>query len=168
MEALTTAIEIKLKEQFGADIISAETLYDYPVYTVKKDRILEILSFLYHNEDLGFKFLTSLCGVHFPNTDKDHEFGVVYQLHNLVKNQRIRIKIFMPETNLHVPSITGLFSAANWLERETYDFYGILFKGHNNLIKILNMEDQPYFPLRKQYPLEDGTREDKDDKMFGR
>ena len=70
--------------------------------------------------------------------------------------------------HIQVPSVTPLFSAANWLERETFDFFGIQFTGHPNLVKILNMEDQPYFPMRKQYPLEDGTREDKDDSKFGR
>jgi NADH-quinone oxidoreductase subunit C len=93
---------------------------------------------------------------------------VIYHLHNLEKNVRIRIKTFLPENNLHIPTITDLYSAANWLERETYDFYGILFDGHPNLIRILNVEYLDYFPMRKGYPLEDPTREDKDDRFFGR
>jgi NADH-quinone oxidoreductase subunit C len=65
-------------------------------------------------------------------------------------------------------SITALFEAANWMERETYDFYGIRFEGHPNLKRILNMDEMDYFPLQKQYPLEDGKREDKEDLYFGR
>jgi len=86
----------------------------------------------------------------------------------MVKNQRIRLKVYTSEAKIQVPSVTSLFSTANWLERETYDFFGIEFTGHPNLTKILNMDDQPYFPLRKQYQLEDETRDDKDDSKFGR
>ena len=67
-----------------------------------------------------------------------------------------------------VPTLTDLYNAANWMERETYDFYGVIFTGHPNLIRILNVEDMDYFPMRKQYPVEDGTREDKTDLFFGR
>jgi NADH-quinone oxidoreductase subunit C len=67
-----------------------------------------------------------------------------------------------------VKSITSFFSAANWMERETYDFYGIIFEDHPNLKRILNVEYMDYFPMRKEYPLEDPTREDKDDRYFGR
>ncbi|MFZ1333481.1 MAG: NADH-quinone oxidoreductase subunit C, partial [Flavobacteriales bacterium] len=63
---------------------------------------------------------------------------------------------------------TDLWPTANWMEREAWDFFGIKFKGHPNLIRILNMEDFPAFPMRKDYPMEDPTRKDKDDSMFGR
>lgn len=154
----------KLKNKFGEDIFSADQLYDYPTFTVRKDKILDILKFLY--EELGFKFLTTLCGIHFP--DAKEQLGVIYHLHNLQKNYRIRIKIFTDLNDPSVPSATSLFEAANWMERETYDFFGIEFKGHPNLKRILNMEELVGFPLRKEYPLEDQTREDKDDTMFGR
>jgi NADH-quinone oxidoreductase subunit C len=67
-----------------------------------------------------------------------------------------------------VRTVSDLFSAANWMERETYDFYGIIFEGHPNLKRILNVEYLDYFPMRKEYPLEDPTREDKDNRFFGR
>jgi NADH:ubiquinone oxidoreductase subunit C len=69
---------------------------------------------------------------------------------------------------LQIATITDLFAGANWMERETYDFYGIEFTGHPDLRRILNMDDMDYFPMRKEYVLEDGTREDKDDRFFGR
>ena len=126
-----------------------------------------MLNFLYDDGELKFRFLTDLCGVHFPN-QKEKELAVVYHLHNLEDNIRIRFKVF---TNISKPDIytaTGLFSSANWMERETYDFYGINFVGHPNLKRILNVDEMDYFPMRKQYPLEDQSRVDKDDEMFGR
>jgi NADH-quinone oxidoreductase subunit C len=67
-----------------------------------------------------------------------------------------------------LPTAVTIWPAANWMERETYDFYGILFEGHPNLVRILNVEDMTVFPMRKDFPLEDQTREDKNDSMFGR
>lgn len=166
-EALLTTVEGKLKAQFGEGFISSELLYDYPVFTVKRDVIVDMIRFLYNDEELAFQYLTTMAAVHYPD-DKGKELAMVYQLHNLPKNLRIRIKIFFPIADPHVPTLTPVFSAANWMEREAFDFYGVIFTGHPNLKRILNMEDMTYHPLRKEYPLEDGTREDKDDRMFGR
>jgi len=122
---------------------------------------------LYDDTTLQFQFLTDLTGVHYP--DKiGQELAVIYHLHNLSANIRLRFKVF---TNIDTPDIftaTKLFAAANWMERETYDFFGVNFVGHLNLKRILNVEEMDYFPLRKEYPLEDQTRIDKDDEMFGR
>lgn len=74
----------------------------------------------------------------------------------------------MPKENAEVDSMTGLYAGANWMERETFEFYGVKFKDHPDLRVILNTEDIGYHPMLKEYRLEDGTRIDKDDKMFGR
>ncbi|HEY8402859.1 MAG TPA: NADH-quinone oxidoreductase subunit C, partial [Cytophagaceae bacterium] len=92
----------------------------------------------------------------------------IYHLHNLPKNFRLRLKTFFPKTDPVIDSLTPVFNSANWMERETYDFFGIIFKGHPNLKRILNVDDMDYFPLRKEYALEDPTRDDKKDNMFGR
>lgn len=168
MENVTERIGKALQNKFSDAIIKQELIVDFPTFTVKKEEILNVLTFLYDYEDYKFQFMTSLCGVHFPDNAKEEEFCIVYQLHDMVQNQRIRIKVYTSESDIKVPSVTSLFKTANWLERETYDFYGIQFTGHPNLTKILNMEDQPYFPMRKQYQVEDETREDKNDAMFGR
>lgn len=115
----------------------------------------------------GFIYLTDICGAHYPDR-VGGEFEVVYHLHNLVANQRVRIKVALSESALTVPTLTGLYAGANWMERETFDFYGIQFDGHPDLRRILNMDDMDYHPLRKQYALEDETRTDKNDTFFGR
>lgn len=115
----------------------------------------------------GFIYLTDICGAHYPER-VGCEFEVVYHLHNLVANQRVRIKVALSESALTVPTLTGLYAGANWMERETFDFYGIQFDGHPDLRRILNMDDMDYHPLRKQYALEDETRTDKNDTFFGR
>ncbi|MEK7255040.1 MAG: NADH-quinone oxidoreductase subunit C [Bacteroidota bacterium] len=163
MDALGEA----LRERFGDQILSIEQHYDFPVVVVEKQSLPDVLSFLKDAPAMGFSFLTTLCGIHAPEfTGK--EFCVMYQLHDLPRNRRLRIKIFMPESDLDVPSVTGLWSTANWMERQEYDFFGFNFVGHPDLRRILNMDEMNYFPMRKQYPLEDLSRHDKDDKMFGR
>jgi len=156
----------KLRNQFGEAILTEEVEMDMPVYVVKKEIILDLLRFLYDDETLRYRFLTTLCGIHYP--DNDEPFGVIYHLHSLENNQRIRIKAFTTLEDITFPSATPVFAGANWMERETYDFYGILFSGHPNLKRILNVDEMDYFPMRKEYPLEDGTREDKNDDFFGR
>ncbi|HZI02011.1 MAG TPA: NADH-quinone oxidoreductase subunit C, partial [Flavisolibacter sp.] len=125
------------------------------------------MQFLYEDPELSFQFLTDLTAVHYPSY-QGRELAVVYHLHNLVENCRIRFKVFAPIAQPDVFSATKIFEAANWLEREAYDFYGVNFVGHPNLKRIQNVDEMDYFPLRKEYPLEDQTRLDKDDEMFGR
>lgn len=128
---------------------------------------LKVLQYLYDDDKLAFRFLTDITAVHFPDRTGE-ELCVVYHLHNLEANTRLRMKVYVPEGQPDVYSATSLFSGANWMERETYDFFGINFIGHPNLSRILNVDEMDYFPMRKQYPMEDPTRVDKDDEMFGR
>jgi NADH-quinone oxidoreductase subunit C len=165
MNELLNTVNTRLNEQFGGSIVSAELLYDYPVFTITHDKIHEVLAFLKNDEVLNFHFLTDLTGMQTP--DEKH-LGVIYHLHNMPKNNRIRLKTFMPIEKPEVHTATDLWPAANWMERETYDFFGIKFKGHPNLKRILNMDEMDIFPLRKEYPLEDQERTDKDNSMFGR
>jgi NADH-quinone oxidoreductase subunit C len=160
-------IKNKLLEKFGDQVTNFEEPYGMLTFEAPRDLNLKVLNYLYDDDELKFRFLTSLCGVHYPDF-KGRELAVVYHLHNLVDNVRIRFKIFTASDKPDVYTATGLFSAANWLERETYDYYGINFVGHPNLKRILNVDEMDYFPMRKEFPLEDQTRIDKDDEMFGR
>jgi NADH-quinone oxidoreductase subunit C len=168
MSELLDIVKDRLQQNFGEALLSAELHYDFPVFTVNKEVIKEVLAFLKEDKELNFHFLTTLCGLHFPENPHEAEFGLMYQLHNLPKNTRIRIKTFMSREDMEVPTVTDLWKTANWMERQEYDFFGFNFKGHPNLTRILNMDEMNYFPMRKEYPLEDMQREDKDDRMFGR
>ncbi len=155
----------KLSNHFGNAILSHEVLADMLCVTVQKDFIPDILIFIRDDKDLQYNFLTTLCGMHYPKQD---QLGVVYHVQSFTNNHRIRIKTAVELANPKIPTITTIWPAANWMEREAFDFYGILFEGHPNLKRILNMDEMTAFPLRKDFPLEDQTREDKDDSMFGR
>ncbi|WP_213189727.1 NADH-quinone oxidoreductase subunit C [Cloacibacterium caeni] len=155
-----------INREFPEALISSSEPYGFLTVEVKKEELKKVIHHL-KESSLNFMFLTDICGIHYPD-HKEKELGVIYHLHNLQENFRIRIKSFFPKDNAEVDSITDLYSGANWMERETYDFYGITFKGHPDLRVILNMEELGYHPLLKEYALEDGTRTDKDDSMFGR
>lgn len=156
----------KLNRTFSRDILEVDAASDVLTVTVASQVIHEVILFLKENEDLNFGFLTDLCGIHYP--DRELSLGVVYHLHNLQERKRIRIKTYVSSENPALSTISDIFSAANWMERETYDFYGIIFTGHPNMKRILNVDYLDFFPMRKEYPLEDPTREDKDDRYFGR
>jgi NADH-quinone oxidoreductase subunit C len=166
--ALTNdTIKQKLTEKFGDQLSNWEEPYGMLTFTAPKDLNLKVHQFLYDDEALQFRFLTDLQAVHYPDK-KGAELAVVYHVHNLVDNVRIRFKVFTDITKPDVFSATALYQSANFMERETYDFYGVNFLGHPNLIRILNVDEMDYFPMRKEFPLEEQTRIDKDDEMFGR
>ena len=166
--ALTNGtIRQQLTEKFGADIYDWDEPYGMLTFTSHKDLNLKVLQFLFDDPTLQFRFLTDLCAAHYPER-KGEEIAVVYHLHNLIDNIRIRFKVFADVNKPDVFSATALYASANWMERETYDFYGVNFIGHPNLVRILNADEMDYFPMRKEYPLEEQTRVDKDDEMFGR
>lgn len=160
-------IQNKLQEKFGDLVSNFVESYGLLSFEATAANNLKVLQFLYDEPSLQFQFLTDICGVNFPD-DAGREISVVYHLHNLTENIRLRFKIFVPVAAPDVFTACNLFSSANWMERETYDFYGVNFVGHPNLKRILNVDEMDYFPLRKEYPLEDQTRIDKDDEMFGR
>ncbi len=167
IKSLHDTILARLQEKFGEGILASLIEYDFPIFIVKRENIHDVLKFLKEDAAMNYHFLTSMCGLHYPE-DKGKEFGVMYQLHNMPENKRIRIKTFFPENNCEVPTATTLWPTANWMERQEYDFFGINFKGHPELKRILNMDDITFFPMRKEFPLEDPTRDDKNDAMFGR
>jgi len=165
---LTNEIVLKrLQDKFPDAIEGHNMAYDFMNVEFKAEMISEVLGFLKNDPKLNFMYLTDLCGVHMP-AQTGKEIGVVYHLHNLEENYRFRLKAWVPESNPEIASATPFWLAANWMERETYDFYGVRFIGHPNLKRILNVDHMEIFPMLKQYPLEDTTREDKEDRFFGR
>ncbi|MDW8295728.1 MAG: NADH-quinone oxidoreductase subunit C [Raineya sp.] len=169
MAVLTREIVLEdiLQKFEGSLFLDTQTHSDLPLLVCERETIVNLLEYLYFHKQFQFQFLTTLCGIHYPD-NVGKEFAVMYQIHSLIHNIRLRIKVFLSESDLHIPTITHLFAAANWMEREAYDFYGIIFDGHPNLKRIYNVEEMDYHPLRKEYPLEDQTRRDKENLYFGR
>lgn len=159
-------IQQHLSAQFP-ELSDWEEPYGMLSFRAPAARNLDVVRFLKEDAALQFGFLTDLTGVHYPDRTGE-ELCVVAHLHNLVDNVRIRMKVYVPVTQPDTFSLTPVFSGANWMERETYDFFGINFVGHPDLTRILNVDEMDYFPMRKEYPMEDPTRIDKDDEMFGR
>jgi len=166
--ALTSEIVINSVSNFLGDaLISHNETYGMLAINVVASKNFELVEYLKNDPTLQFIFLTDITAAHYP--DKvGAEIEVVYHLHSLVNNYRLRLKFPLSIENPEIKSMVPLFAGANFMERETYDFYGVIFTGHPNLKRILNVDEMDYFPMRKEYPLEDQTRTDKEDKYFGR
>lgn len=160
------ALLLRLQDRFLDTIVNTDAPYGLLTIEVNKDQIIEVLEFLKKDVELQFIYLTDITAVHYP--ERDLSIGVVYHLHSFVNNLRIRLKVFINGENPEIPSATVLWKGANWMERETYDFFGVRFLGHPDLNRILNVDDMDVFPMRREYPLEDPNRVDKKDYFFGR
>jgi NADH-quinone oxidoreductase subunit C len=152
--------------KFGDTVISEGEPYGLLTIQTGREQIIDLLTFLKEHATLKFGFLTDITAIHYPELEKP--IGVIYHLHSLQNNIRVRIKVFMADGDVHIPSATVLWDGANWMERETYDFFGVNFTGHPDLRRILNVDDMTVFPMRREYPLEDPNRVDKKDYFFGR
>lgn len=169
-QQFATAFEQSETENSGSSSTQGGTkqVADMPTLVLKREKLLDVLQYLKTHPEFQFNFLTDICGIHYPDNKPEKEFCVVYLLHSWPNNFRLRLKVYCSRKDPQVPSAVSVFPAANWQERETYDFFGIQFTGHPDLRRILNVDDMNFFPLRKEYPLEEQTRTDKNDKMFGR
>lgn len=132
------------------DVVAAEQILDELVITARAGSIVKLLTFLRDDTHCQFRQLVDLCGVDYPK--RDERFEVVYNLLSLSHNQRIRVKIAADEET-PVPSVSGVFSAAGWYERETWDLYGIYFSDHPDLRRLLTDYGFEGHPLRKDFPL---------------
>jgi len=157
----------EIQTKFGDKIQKSAIDYDTLIVEVACNAAFEILNYLKSESMYKLDFLTTMCGLHFPE-NHGAELGVMYQVKNLVSGYSLRLKAYFPIHDPKIKSVTSLFPTANWMERQEYDFFGIEFEGHPDLRRILNVEEMDYFPMRKEYKLEDGTRDDKEDKYFGR
>ena len=156
----------KINEKFDQQITVVGEPYGLLTIETGREQIIELLEFLKNDTVLQFIFLTDITAVHYPETE--NPIGIIYHVHSLVNNVRIRIKVFLPAEDYHIPTATTVWHGANWMERETYDFFGVIFDGHPDLRRILNVDDMTVFPMRREYPLEDPNRVDKKDYFFGR
>lgn len=157
----------ELETQFPQDIVSHRIEYDTLIVELQPNAVHSTLDYLKNKSPFKLNFLTTLCGLHYPE-NKGKELGVMYQVKNLVSNHSLRLQTYFPISNPQIKTVSDLFPTANWMERQEYDFFGIEFTGHPDLRRILNVDDMDYHPMRKEYRLEDATRDDKEDKYFGR
>jgi NADH-quinone oxidoreductase subunit C len=123
---------------------------DELIVTVKRDAIVRVLTFLRDDVNCQFKQLMDICGADYP--EREERFEVVYNLLSLTHNRRVRIKVTTSE-DTPVPTVTGVFSSANWWEREAWDLFGIYFRDHPDLRRILTDYGFEGHPLRKDFPL---------------
>jgi NADH-quinone oxidoreductase subunit C len=120
---------------------------------VARDQLLVLMQLL--KDELGFDLLVDVTCVDYLNyRDATNRFGLVYLLANTDSNERLTIRVFLNEPDLTVPSMYDLWKGADWLEREVFDMFGIVFAGHPDLRRILMPEEFTAFPLRKDYPLQ--------------
>jgi len=156
----------KISAEFADKVTSVSEPFGLLTFETDREHLIDVLDFLKNDTDLQFIYLTDLTAIHYPEQEKT--IGVIYHLHSLINNVRVRIKVFLADDDVHIPTATGLWHGANWMERETYDFFGVIFDRHPDLRRILNVDDMTAFPMRKEFPLEDPNRVDKKDYFFGR
>jgi NADH-quinone oxidoreductase subunit C len=132
------------------DVIRSEIVRGELILWAERPAIVRVLTFLRDDPRMLFKQLVDLCGVDYP--DRIERFEVVYNLLSLKLNRRIRVKVATDE-NQPVPSVTGVFSSANWYERETWDLFGVYFSDHPDLRRLLTDYGFEGHPLRKDFPL---------------
>ena len=136
---------------FGDQILGIAEHAGQRFVNVKRDRVKDILRLLRDQE--GFDVLTDLTAVDYLNQGQPERFCVVYNLLSLGDGRRTRVKAWVPEADPTIDTATELWKAANWAEREVFDFFGIVFKGHPDLKRIQLPFDYEGHPLRKDYPL---------------
>ncbi|KAJ1683781.1 hypothetical protein LUZ63_020926 [Rhynchospora breviuscula] len=121
-------------------------------FHVRREDVAALARVLRDDDALRFELLSSLSGVHYPD-EVGRELHVVYHLLSMTHNRRIRLEVTCPDADPHVPSVAATYPTADWHERETWDFFGVVFDGHPGLTRIQMPDDWPGHPQRKDYPL---------------
>lgn len=141
----------KLQSNFHDSILMTNEFRGDLTVTLKKDDIIKVCQFLRDDEDLRFDSIRDIVGV--DRYRPENRFELVYNLYSLVNNHRIFLKVLVEELDLKVPTVVGVWSGANWMEREAFDMFGIVFEGHPDDRRIFMPEEFEHFPLRKDFPL---------------
>jgi NADH-quinone oxidoreductase subunit C len=144
-----------LKGKFSASVLEVAEFRGETTVIVKKEDVVAICTYLKQVE--GFNFLSDLCGVDYLG--RAPRFMVVYHLYNLKTHERLRLKVPVEEKSAQVDTVSGVWTTANWHERECWDLMGISFNNHPDLRRILMPEDWQGHPLRKDYPVQGPGRE---------
>ncbi len=140
-----------LTARFGNSLIEHREYRGELTVTVAKGALVEICRFLRDDDELRFDSFRDVCGADYYRPE--NRFEVIYNIYSLKNSFRLRLKVLVPEEDLRVPTVTGIWPGAEWPERETYDMYGIQFDGHPDLRRMYMPEEFEHFPLRKDFPL---------------
>jgi NADH-quinone oxidoreductase subunit C len=146
-----------VQEKFGSDIVEAHAFRGDETVVIRPASLQVVAKFLKDTPELDFDYLMDLCGVDYlfyagGRIQKPARFEVVYHFYSLKKNHRLRLKVQVDEENPEVDTLTNLWASANWYEREVWDMFGIKFKGHPDLRRILMYDEFKGHALRKDYP----------------
>jgi NADH-quinone oxidoreductase subunit C len=141
-----------LSGKFGAMILASHALHGDETVVIRREGLLEIVRSLKEDPQMDFDFLADITAVDYLGK-KEPRFEAVYHLLSLRSHRRLRVKVPVPEDQPEVDSLTPLWKGANWLEREVWDMFGIRFRGHPDLRRILLYEEFRGYPLRKDYPV---------------
>jgi NADH-quinone oxidoreductase subunit C len=152
VDASNNELAKKLKGQFNGAVMEATEFLGQLSVRIAADRIAEVCGFLRDAPDARFDYLSDLTCVHYP-LEAEQPFEVVYNLYSIPRNERVRLKVKVADAG-SVDSVTAVWPAANWMEREVYDLFGVTFTNHPDLRRILLPADWEGHPLRKDYPLE--------------
>ena len=140
-----------LRERFGDAVRDVAGHRGEVTVELPRERLVEVCTWLRDHPSTRFRLLSDLSGTDYP--DRPDRLCVDYHLYSFDHNVRLRLKVRVSVEDPHVPSVTGVWPTADWHEREVYDFFGVRFDGHPNLIRILMPEDWQGYPQRKDYPL---------------
>lgn len=152
VEITGDALIDRIRERFGDSITEAVATLGQQIIRVKKSSLVDLCNYLHDDDEALFDMCTDLTATHWPDR-AGQEFEVVILLYSVPKNRRLRVKTSLADGEA-CPSVTHIWSGANWMEREAFDMFGIRFEGHPDLRRILLPEDWPGYPLRKEYPIE--------------
>ena len=151
-DAANHALVVKIREQLDGAVIEASEFLGQLSIRLEPSRIVEVCDFLKRDAATPFDFLSDLTCVHLPDR-AEAPFDVVYNLYSIPANERVRLKVAADESE-GVETVSGVWPAANWMEREVFDLFGVPFRNHPDLRRILLPPDWQGHPLRKDYPLE--------------
>lgn len=143
-----------VKEALSDSLIDTHQFRNELTLIVKPADIVKVLRYLRDTRGLVYNYLSDISSVdYYPEGRELGRFGVCYHLYSMLYNRRLRVKVYLPEDDPTVPTVTPIWSAANWLERESYDMMGIVFEGHPDLRRVLMPDDWEGYPARRDYPL---------------
>lgn len=150
-----TSLELRALTDAGlaGEVVFAKRFRDQDFLTVRKDRIVEILTVMRDHPDCEYKLVSDIFGIDLLGFDREPRFEVIYSLYSLATYRRIVVKAQVTEDDPTIDTASDVWPAANWAERETYDLYGIRFNNHPDLRRLMMPDDWIGHPLRKDYPL---------------